>query len=189
MNTSGNNRISPEPVLLGYLYQAPHYGYELHKRLEDEFAQIWHASQSQTYNILKRLIENGFITSTSVEQEKLPAKQILQISQAGVERFDTWLHSPTKCSVHTVRVEFITRLYFMRIYYPERVGDMIKVQAEIVDAGIEKLKSRQPDYSEENTINLLAVDLRIKLLCSVREWLTELSSTQTGILIRRGDGE
>jgi DNA-binding PadR family transcriptional regulator len=174
MNASGNSRISPEPVLLGYLYKEALHGYELHKRMSDEFGYIWHASQSQTYNIINRLIDQGYVTSTSVEQEKHPSKQVLQISQAGIERFENWLKGSTKCSVHAIRVEFITRLYFMRLYDPYHAGDMIKDQAEVVEDGIEKLYSERENFSEQRTLNRMALDLRIKLLLSVYEWLNDL---------------
>jgi DNA-binding PadR family transcriptional regulator len=177
MNASGNSRISPEPVLLGYLYKEALHGYELHKRMTDEFGYIWHASQSQTYNIINRLIDQGYITFTSVEQEKHPSKQVLQISQAGIGRFEAWLKSPTKCSVHAIRVEFITRLYFMRLYDPEHAGDMIKDQAEVVKDGIEKLYLIRENFSGQRTLNRMALDLRIKLLQSVVEWLKGLSTT------------
>ncbi len=49
-----HSRLSPEYVLMGFLYQHPGYGYDLHRRLSEEFGYIWHVSRSQTHNILKR---------------------------------------------------------------------------------------------------------------------------------------
>ena len=47
--------LSPEFVLLGLHSEGPSYGYELHLRLKTEFQNIWTLSQSQCYNILKKL--------------------------------------------------------------------------------------------------------------------------------------
>jgi PadR family transcriptional regulator, regulatory protein AphA len=171
MNQRINNRLSPEYVLLGLLYKLPSHGYELHRRLLDIFGNIWHASQSQTYNILKRLEAQGYITSTIIEQEKLPPRQRLQITESGSERFMTWLNKPTKSSVHAIRVEFVTRLYFMQQYYPENTQEMIRVQVDVVKAGLIQLHKHLAKIPDSQTFDRLALELRIKLLKSVISWL------------------
>jgi hypothetical protein len=144
-----------------------------HKRLIDEFGKIWHASQSQTYNILKRLEAKGYITSTIVEQEKLPAQQQLNISYSGIEWFEAWLNQPTQCSVHAIRVQFITRLYFMQQYYPQNIPETILVQLDVVKAGLIHLQESLTNLPDNQTFNRLALELRIKLLNSVISWLDE----------------
>ncbi len=166
-------RISPEYVLLGFLYQQPSHGYELNKRLEDEFSYIWRVSQSQTYNILTRLEHQGYILSTVVEQDKLPPRQLLHLSDAGIRRFNDWLKTPTHCSVHAIRVEFITRLYFMNLNNPGKVPEMIEAQAAEVNAGLKRLVELRSSLGESQIINRLALDMRIRLLTSIVGWLEE----------------
>jgi len=48
-------------------------------------------SQSQAYAILKRLETRGDISVKVVEQEKLPARQLLRITAQGRRRFDEWM--------------------------------------------------------------------------------------------------
>jgi DNA-binding PadR family transcriptional regulator len=168
-----SHRISPEYVLLGLLYENPSHGYELHQRILDEFGYIWHVSQSQTYNILKRLADQGYIISTTIEQEKLPARQLLHLTEAGAIRFNTWLNTPTKCSVHAIRVEFITRLYFIQQYYPQKTQETIRGQSSEVQKGVERLEDVRASLPEGQTFNHLALDMRIKLLNSIISWLNE----------------
>lgn len=175
MKNRVNSRISPEYVLLGFLYKHPSHGYKLHRRLLNEFGNIWHASQSQTYNILKRLEAQAYITSTFWEQEKLPPRQILQITDSGLGRFEAWLNQPTKCSVHAIRVEFVTRLYFMQLYYPQNTPEMIRVQVDVVNAGLNQLQKDLADLPDSQTFNRLALELRIKLLNSAISWLNGCS--------------
>lgn len=170
-----NSRLSPEYVLLGFLYLLPSHGYELHQRLSSEFGNIWHAGQSQTYNILKRLEVKGYISSTYVEQEKLPPRQLLQITQSGSERFITWLNKPTKSSVHAIRVEFVTRLYFMQRYYPQNIQEMIRLQTDVVIEGLFQLDESLANIPDSQTFDRLALELRIKLLKSVISWMNECS--------------
>lgn len=177
MKNHTSSRLSPEYALLGFLYQQPSHGYELHHRLLGEFGNIWHASQSQTYNILNRLETQGYITSTFVEQVKLPRRQVLQISEAGMKRFETWLNLPTKSSVHAIRVEFVTRLYFMQQYFPQNILEMIRIQRSVVNAGLVQLRENLANLTEDQTFDRLALELRIKLLTSVISWLDEYYET------------
>jgi DNA-binding PadR family transcriptional regulator len=173
INTKQIHRLSPEYVLLGFLYQHASHGYKLHRRLMDEFGYIWHVSQSQTYNILKRLEAQGYIISTSIQQEKLPPRQLLQLTETGLRRFTTWLDIPTKCSVHAIRVEFITRLYFIQQYQPQKAQEAVRIQTYEVQMGLNRLKEMRASLPKDQTFNNLALDLRIKLLSSIVSWLDE----------------
>jgi DNA-binding PadR family transcriptional regulator len=175
MSDHGTSRLSPEYVLLGFLYRNPNHGYMLHKLMEAEFENIWHASQSQTYNILKRLETLGYIKATLIKQEKLPPRQLLSITEAGKLRFEDWLDRPTKPSVHAIRVEFTSRLYFMRLYHPQKVLHMIALQVEVVTNGLYQQEQNLKDLPDNQTFNQLALELRIKLLQSVISWLKECS--------------
>ncbi len=181
MKTHGNSRLSPEFVLLGFLYHSPCHGYELHQRLQAEFGNIWHVSQSQTYNILKRLEAQGYIHSTSIAQGKLPPRQQLHITPSGAERFDTWLAQPTQPSVHAIRVEFITRMYFTRLYQPDSLKNMMEAEAMEVKAGLAQLRQQLSRTSSEQGINNLALELRIELLSSVARWLDRCIETGGGL--------
>jgi DNA-binding PadR family transcriptional regulator len=177
MFNRSNSRLSPEYVLLGFLYKHSSHGYELHTRLVEEFGNIWRASQSQTYNIIKRLETQGYITSTFVSQERLPPRQLLNITESGITRFETWLRNPTQSSVHAIRVEFITRLYFIKLYYPQEAQEMIRDQIERVKAGLGELNEVLSDLPDSQTVNRLALELRINLLTSVINWLGECKDT------------
>jgi PadR family transcriptional regulator AphA len=180
INLQKTNRLSPECVLLGFLYHSAGYGYELHQRLQDEFGNIWHASQSQTYNILKRLETNGIVRSTVIEQGKHPARQQLQLTPLGVQRFEDWLMQPTRPSVHALRVEFITRLYFTRLYYPDRLPLMINAQVEVVKNALDQLNNQREENADQQTIKKMALELRLELLTSVVHWLDRCLEVSKG---------
>jgi DNA-binding PadR family transcriptional regulator len=182
-----SNRLSPEFVLLGLLHQHPYHGYELHKQLIDEFGYIWRVSQSQTYNILKRLEIQGFISSTSIEQNKLPPRRLLQITVPGAQRFYEWLDTPTKCSVHAIRVEFITRLYFLKQIQPEKIERVINAQIAEVVEGVHRLRDFRLGLSDDQPFNRLALELRISLLNSILAWLDECSKELLPVMKRRFD--
>jgi PadR family transcriptional regulator, regulatory protein AphA len=164
---------SPEYALLGFLYLQPGHGYDLHRRLVDELGQTWHVSQSQTYAILKRLEAQGWISSNTVQQEKLPAIQALTISHAGRQRFKIWLDTPTGSSVRAMRVEFITRLYFAQELAPEKILPMLETQTSEIRAALARLDANLAALPDGQKFNRLSLQLRIRQLGCILEWLVE----------------
>lgn len=165
--------LSPEYPLLGFLAQQPAHGYELHQQLVAHLGHIWHVSLSQTYNILTRLEAQEFITGTVQEQVKLPARRRFRLTAAGRRRFESWLRSVTGCSVHAIRVDFTTRLYFVHALAPDTTRDVIETQIAETQKCLSHLQTMLADLPPEQTFNRLGVELRIRQLSSVVDWLIE----------------
>jgi PadR family transcriptional regulator, regulatory protein AphA len=165
--------LSPEFALLGFLYEQPSHGYDLHQKLATELGFVWHISQSQTYNILNRLETRGDISSNLLEQEKLPPRQVLQITSKGRDRFEEWLEMPTGSSVRAIRLEFITRLYFAHWIAPERIQPLLDGQSAEINATINRLELNQSRLPADQTFNRLSLQLRIRQLKSILDWLVE----------------
>lgn len=176
--TSG---LSPEYALLGFLEQSPAHGYELHQKLLEHLGEIWHASLSQTYNILTRLEEQGFIQGTIQEQEKRPAKRRFRLTAAGKRRFEAWMSSISACSVRAIRVEFMTRLYFLYTRNPADALEAIQAQTEALQAHLIRLKERLNTIDSIQIFNCMGMSLRIRqlevLVVSLNECKTQISKT------------
>lgn len=164
---------SPEYALLGFLYAQPNHGYSLHQQLATELGQVWHVSQSQTYTILKRLETQGFISSTFQEQAKLPPRQFLHLTPSGRQRFEDWLQTTSGSSVHAIRLEFITRLYFAQKLFPEKIASIIATQSAEIDAALARLEASRKAIPPVQTFNRLGMELRLQQLRSVRSWMVK----------------
>jgi len=164
---------SPEFVLLGFLYIGEGYGYDLHQRLTIELGHVWHISQSQTYNILKRLVRQGYVSSSTQEQQKLPTRQVLRITAVGRRRFEEWLERPTGSSVRAIRLNFISRLYFAQKLVPERIQPMFDAQASEIKATLDRLERSRTGLPAEQTFNRLSLQLRTQQLRAVLSWLDQ----------------
>ena len=164
---------SPEYALLGFLYGQSNHGYNLHQQLANELGHIWHVSQSQTYAILKRLETQGAVSSTTLEQGKLPPRQILQITATGRRRFEAWLQTPSGSSVRAIRLEFITRLYFARKISPEKIQLMLTAQTSEIKKMLVWLEASLAEIPEDQLFNRLSQQLRIRQLRSIVDWLEE----------------
>jgi PadR family transcriptional regulator AphA len=164
---------SPEYALLGFLYQQAGHGYELHQRLTTELGYIWGVSQSQTYAILKRLEIQGSISATHEEQKKLPARLHLQITEAGRRQFEQWFNTSSGGSVRAIRLEFLTRLYFARKLFPDIVQRLIEDETADIQATLARMEKILATIPPEQTFNRLGLELRIRQLNSVLDWLKE----------------
>lgn len=178
-STHSHSSRSPEYALLGFLYENPAHGYDLHHRLVAELGQVWHASQSQTYNILKRLETHKDVAATTIKQANLPDRQVLKITPFGRKRFLAWLNTPTGSSVRAIRLEFITRLYFTQKYFPKNLLPILDAQAVEINSSLTRLEADQAALPAEQTFNQLGLRLRIQQLRSVQNWLVECRKTFT----------
>jgi DNA-binding PadR family transcriptional regulator len=165
--------LSPEMALLGLLYDQPNHGYDLHRKVISDLGQVWHLSQSQAYSTLKRLEAQGDISVEEIPQEKLPPRQLLRMTGPGRQRFLDWLSAPSGGSTRAIRMEFITRLYFLRLYMPEKLTEAFEKQRAEAKSHIERLKKTRAELPDEQIFNRMSLDLRLKQLDSVLEWLDE----------------
>jgi DNA-binding PadR family transcriptional regulator len=165
--------LSPEMALLGQLFGASGHGYDLHRKVVSDLGQVWHLSQSQAYSILKRLETQGDISAEEIIQERLPARQLLSLTAQGRKRFLDWLETPSGGSTRAIRMEFVTRLYFLRMYMPEKLSDAFERQRSEAKNHIKRLKQTQSNLAGEQIYNQMSLDLRLKQLNTVLEWLDE----------------
>ena len=165
--------LSPEMALLGLLYPAPGYGYDLHRKVIMDLGQVWHLSQSQAYTILKRLETKAERLVEEVPQEKLPARHLLHMTDQGRKRFVAWLNQPSGGSARAIRMEFVTRLYFLRLYMPEMLGEAFFVQKRETEGHIARLEKMFNHLPGEQIFNRMSLDMRLRQLRSVLEWLDD----------------
>lgn len=163
--------LSPEYALLGLLVQSPAHGYELYQRLSTDLSQVWHLSMSQAYNILNRLEAQGYIAGVVQEQGKLPTRRLFHMTPSGQRRFEGWLNSASGSSVRSIRLEFLTRLYFARLTSPQLAHQLIEAQLAETREGLERLRAIISSLAEGQLINRLSLELRISQLESILEWL------------------
>jgi PadR family transcriptional regulator, regulatory protein AphA len=173
--TQHTGNLSPEYALLGFLIAGPSHGYDLHQRFATELGHVWHLSQSQAYSILKRLEGHGDISVQVVEQDKLPARQMLRITAQGRRRFNEWLDG-ISTNARSIRLEFLTRLYFAQIYNPEKITRIHEAQRAEIASTIERLESLLARISPEQRFNRFSLDLRSRQMKLIREWMSDIQA-------------
>ncbi len=168
--------LSPEYALLGFLIAGPSHGYDLHQRFTSELGSVWHLSQSQAYAILKRLENKGDISTRLVEQDKLPTRQMLRITSAGRRYFMDWLGNGCGSNARSIRLEFLTRLYFSNLYTPENTAKIYATQSAEIKDSIQRLEDLLAHLPDEQIYNRLSLDLRLRQMKLIEEWMTEIKT-------------
>lgn len=165
--------MSPEFALLGFIYYQPMHGYELHHKLIADLGHVWHLSQSEAYAILKRLENQGYLSNQRILQEKLPSRQLLQITSTGRMHFEEWLQTPSGGSIRAIRMEFLTRLYFISQNQPENIEGLINMQRAETENHIQRLKMILTSLSGEQIFNRMSLEMRIRQLNLILNWLED----------------
>ena len=165
--------LSPEMALLGLLYGEAGHGYDFHRKVITDLGQVWHLSQSQAYAILKRLESQGDISVEEIPQKKLPSRQLLHMTQQGRQNFLDWLNASSGGSTRAIRMEFITRLYFINLYFPEKLTHLFDQQRTEVDTNIQRLEKMCAELPGEQIYNRMSLEMRLKQLKFVLEWLDD----------------
>ncbi|MGD8554487.1 MAG: helix-turn-helix transcriptional regulator [Anaerolineales bacterium] len=174
-NPSLASSLSPEFVLLGLLAEKPAHGYELHRRLRTDLGQVWRIRLNHCYNLLKRLETQGLIEGEVESRGGAPDRRRFHLTRAGKARFESWMSSPAGTSVRAIRVEFLTKLYFLRSRSPKALEALVADQRQALASDLRRLQKILDQVEDGKPINRLALDLRISQLKAILGWLTTRS--------------
>lgn len=165
--------LSPEPVILGLLAGRPAHGYDLHQSLVRNLGHLWRVSQSQVYNILTRLERQGLIRGTVSQQTRRPARTVFRLTAHGQRRFERWMASAGGASARSIRIDFLSRLYFARQRGPTAVETTIDRQVQATAHGLAQIEERLHALPADQTFNRLGLALRVRQLTTILAWLEE----------------
>jgi DNA-binding PadR family transcriptional regulator len=133
-------------AVLGLLAEGPSYGYELKARLEDAVGPQWgELNIGHLYQILDRLMRDGFVTRRSVPQVDRPDKVVYRLSKAGREELEGWLGQPF-VRQSGYRDDVFLKLLVAARLGPDRLREVIALQRQAYLselAGLSDLRKRR----------------------------------------------
>ncbi len=83
-------------TLLGLLQGGPRHGYDLKRTYDEHFGHDRPLHYGQVYATLSRLLKNGLIEESGVEQGGGPDRKRYAVTAEGVTDVDKWLGTPEK---------------------------------------------------------------------------------------------
>jgi PadR family transcriptional regulator, regulatory protein AphA len=162
--------VSLRHAVLGMLSSNPSTGYELAQRFDASLAHAWHASHSQIYPELGRLLDEGLI---EVSGEGPRRSRTYAVTDAGREELRTWLVDTEPG--RTQRNETAVRWFLMALLEPEDRRTVIERELAHVEAYAEQLRqiAERIDALPSPSPYRPTVDLGLRSQVVMREWLEE----------------
>lgn len=173
-----NPFTSSEFALLGFLYEKPTHGYDLHKLVTDPngIGLIWNVKMSNLYAYLDKLDKKGYIHGTMQPGDSHPTRMEYQITEKGRNAFEAWLPSVVQ-HPRDFRQEFMLRYFFLLKYQPENINTLINKQYEECSVWLANTMALFEKVNEEDQFKKSVIQFRIVQIQSMINWLDELSST------------
>lgn len=188
MTTNPDFLPTTEYALLGFLYEGPSHGYELHKKLTDPegIGMIWGVKIANMYAQLEKLARRGFIRGEVQEHEQRPARTEYALTSAGKEEFQRWL---TRLIEHPrdFRHDFMARVYFRLQAQQETLPALIDQQLAITQRWLSNTIEKENSLSRPGTFENLTYHFRVSQIQSMLDWLTWLKAQHQTPNRQRGD--
>jgi DNA-binding PadR family transcriptional regulator len=120
-------------ALLGFLNLGPMTGYDLKKQLDRSTQSFWHAGLNQIYPTLKKMDDEGWITSAVEPQEARPDRVVYRMSDTGRQEMLEWLAQPMT-ELARGRHPGLLKLFFAGYLSREEALDQLRAQLELHQA-------------------------------------------------------
>ncbi len=166
--------LSMEYALLGFLRDGPSYPYEVHQHLERTaiLHLVWHLKQRQTYALLARLEEAGYIASQTVLRGRKPPRRMLQLTAAGRAAWSAWMVQPVEHG-REFRQTFMAKLYFAQREGVETVAELIARQRAACHAWRAALQEQLSSVAPREPLDGLVVAFRLGQIQAILAWLDQ----------------
>jgi PadR family transcriptional regulator, regulatory protein AphA len=163
---------------MGMLLGGPLHGYDICRRLGEGIGSIWKLGKSQIYALLAKLEREGLVIHERVGQDNLPAKNIFSLTPEGIQVVKEWLEQPVN-HFRDMRLEFVTKLWFIRQAFPEPERLLIEKQLGVCGEKVTVLEGLKDSCG--NQVEALSIDFRVTVIRATVSWLEcLLDSIQTG---------
>jgi PadR family transcriptional regulator AphA len=153
-------------ALLGLISIKPASGYDLKRTIERSIHYIWNATSPQIYNTLRKLRDDGWITTAQLAQKGKPDKQIHTITDRGRDALTAFLGEPIRASV--TRDEVLLRIFLGNFAEPETMRselvsylDRIRQERSYLESVEARISAHPGPNLEARRYQLLS--LRIKV--------------------------
>ncbi len=101
---------------------------------------------------------------------------MLRVTPAGRQRFMDWLENGSGSNARSIRLEFLTRLYFSNLYTPENTARIYAAQCAEIERNIQRIADLTVHLPSEQVYNRLSIDLRLRQMKLIRDWMVEIKS-------------
>ncbi|PKN97723.1 MAG: hypothetical protein CVU42_14915 [Chloroflexi bacterium HGW-Chloroflexi-4] len=172
-----NPFTSSEFALLGFLYEKPTHGYDLHKLITDPdgIGLIWNVKMSNLYAYLDKLDKKGFIHGTMQPGDAHPTRMEYQITAEGKSAFEEWLKSIV-LHPRDFRQEFMLRYFFLLKYQPDNINSLCNKQHQECTKWLGNTTLQSSHVPIEEKFRNSIFQFRVTQIGAIIQWLEWIKS-------------
>ena len=143
--------MSLNHAILGFLRYGPRTGYDLKKVFDVSVRHFWPAQQSQIYQSLGKLTENGFVECEVISQTDRPNRKLFHITQEGQTELHRWLAEPQ--AEKPARAQFLIQVFFAGGLTDEEILKILASKADEVRKVIKRFEQGEvPHPTHSNAL-------------------------------------
>lgn len=158
-------------------------GYDLKQNLDHSISHFWHAHHSQIYTTLRKMEEEGLVTSEIIPQNGSPDRRVYTITPAGRKEVEDWLNQPMT-TASTIKEEFLVRIFFSAERDPQEVIAELILQRKLHEEKLHvylqlqehlqnKIQKEFPQLARDVTFWLSTLRMGMRFEKMYMEWLDE----------------
>ena|SRR2546427_9782596 len=165
-------------AVLGLLADGPSYGYELKAIFEEAIGPQWgELNIGHLYQVLDRLMRDGFVTKRVLPQVDRPDRVVYRLTPRGREELRSWLSEPaTKQAGY--RDDFFLKLFVASRSGEEALRDVLRIQRESYFQELATLMKLRKGRADEPLVRLLIDAAVLHTKAGLR--ITELAEERAG---------
>jgi PadR family transcriptional regulator, regulatory protein AphA len=175
MRGKQNPFTSSEFVLLGFLYEKPTHGYELHKQIADPdgIGLIWHINMSNLYAQLEKLAQKDYITGVLHPGDTHPNRTEYHITPDGKNAFEDWVKT-TVMHPRDFRQEFMARYFFSMKFFPSTTQMLCQKQLMECETWLKNTVNSSHGMNKPPIFKGAVVSFRFSQINAIITWLEEI---------------
>ncbi len=137
-------------ILLGFLNYQPMTGYDLKRLVDGSTAHFWHAYHSQIYTTLRKMEQDGLVTSVIDDSDEKLERRIYDITELGKSKFKQWL-GKSLTELPPTKDALLVRLFFSGSRDRASVLDELRFQRQLHQQQLEIYQQIEPEKSSDNS--------------------------------------
>ncbi len=174
--------MSLKHILLGMLHE-PASGYDLKKEFGSSLRHFWAAELSQIYPLLRRLEQEGLLTSRPMGSNKGPQRKLYQRTETGTQALIDWLAEGPR--VAEERRHYLAQVFFLDAYqdphkaltFMVSLREAMAAKLEALQAADQRWRDCDPGYPDglpdRGFYPHLTLGLGLRIFAAHVEWCEE----------------
>lgn len=117
-------------ILLGFIWYKPSTGYELKQALDNSTGYFWHAYHSQIYTTLRKLEEEGLITTHLENGNDHLTRRVCEITEEGKSALIQWQNDPLT-EISKIKEDLLVRIFFSGVRAAPEIEAELRLQRKL----------------------------------------------------------